>query len=227
MKPIIFCDFDGTITETDNIVSLMTQFVPEESEKIAKAMMEQTITFKDGVSAMFALLSTKQKNAVIQYLLDTAIIREGFGDFVRYAQENHIPFYIVSGGVDFFIEPLLKKYGPFSGIYCNSADFSEQQIKLVFPNSCDEECAKFDVQGCGCCKPSVMRKVAQSNHFKIVIGDSLSDFEAAKQADLVFARDHLIKRCKDLHLPYKPFETFYDCLEAVKKLIEAEKVVSM
>ena len=63
-----------------------------------------------------------------------------------------------------------------------------------------------------------MRKVAQSNHFKIVIGDSLSDFEAAKQADLVLARDHLIKRCKDLQLPYKPFETFYDCLEAVKSL---------
>jgi len=227
VKPIIFCDFDGTITETDNIVSLMTQFVPEESEKIAKAMMEQKLTFKDGVSAMFELLSTKQKDTVIKYLLDTAIIREGFDDFVRFAQEKHIPFYIVSGGVDFFIEPLLKKYGPFSGIYCNSADFSEQQIKLVFPNSCDEECEKFETQGCGCCKPSVMRKVAQRDHFKIVIGDSLSDFEAAKQADLVLARDHLIKRCEDLHLPYKRFETFYDCLEAVKELMDAEKAVKM
>jgi len=222
LKPIIFCDFDGTITETDNIVSLMTQFVPEESEKIATAMMEQTITFKDGISGMFELLSTKQKDDVIHYLLDTAIIRKGFGDFVRFAQENHIPFYIVSGGVDFFIEPLLEKYGPFSGIYCNSADFSGQQIKLIFPNGCDEECTKFETQGCGCCKPSVMRQVAQSNHFKIVIGDSLSDFEAAKQADLVLARDHLIKRCKDLQLPYESFETFYDCLEVVKKLMETD-----
>ncbi len=203
----------------------MTEFVPEESEKIAKAMMEQTMTFKDGVSAMFGLLSTKQKDAVIQYLLDTAIIREGFGDFVRFAQEHHIPFYIVSGGVDFFIEPILKKYGPFSDIYCNSADFSGQQIKLVFPNGCDEECTKFETQGCGCCKPSVMRKVSQSHHFKIVIGDSLSDFEAAKQADLVLARDHLINCCQDLHLPYEPFETFYDCLEIIKNLMEADKAV--
>ncbi len=220
LKPIIFCDFDGTITETDNIISLMTQFVPEESKKIAKSMMEKTITFKDGVSAMFELLSANQKDAVVQYLLDTTIIRKGFGDFVRFAQEEHIPFYIVSGGVDFFIEPLLKRYGPFSGVYCNSADFSGQQIKLVFPNSCDKECTKFKSQGCGCCKPSVMRKVAQKEHFKIVIGDSLSDFEAAKQADLVLARDHLIKRCEDLHLPYKPFETFYDCLDAIKELIK-------
>ena len=227
MKPIIFCDFDGTITETDNIVSLMTQFVPEASEKIAKAMMEQTISFKEGVSAMFELLSTNQKEAVIDYLLDTAVISEGFGDFVSFAQEKQIPFYIVSGGVDFFIEPLLEKYGPFSGIYCNRADFSGQQIKLIFPNSCDEECSKFNTQGCGCCKPSVMRKVTQSDHFKIVIGDSLSDFEAAKQADLVLARDHLITRCKELDLPYKPFETFHDCLEVVKKLIEIEQAVSL
>ncbi|MGN4123903.1 2-hydroxy-3-keto-5-methylthiopentenyl-1-phosphate phosphatase [Lysinibacillus sphaericus] len=221
MKPIIFCDFDGTITATDNIVSLMTHFVPEESEKIAKAMMAQTITFKDGVTAMFELLSTTQKDDVIHYLLDTAVIREGFDEFVRYAHKHAIPFYVVSGGVDFFIEPMLEQFGPFSGVYCNTADFSETQITLVYPNSCDEECAKYETQGCGCCKPTVMRKVAQNDHFKIVIGDSISDFEAAKQADLVLARDHLIERCEDLNIPHKPFETFYDCLEAVKELVEA------
>ena len=45
--------------------------------------------------------------------MDSAVIREGFGDFARYAQNNNIPFYIVSGGVDFFIEPLVEKFGPF------------------------------------------------------------------------------------------------------------------
>lgn len=56
----------------------MTEFVPEESEKIAQAMMEQTISFKDGLSAMFHLLSSQQKDEVIQYLMDSAVIREGF-----------------------------------------------------------------------------------------------------------------------------------------------------
>ncbi|MGE7986770.1 MtnX-like HAD-IB family phosphatase [Lysinibacillus fusiformis] len=225
MKPIIFCDFDGTITETDNIFSLMTEFAPQESEKIAKAMMEQTISFKDGLSAMFHLLSTQQKDEVIQYLMDTAVIREGFGDFVQYAKDHGIPFYIVSGGVDFFIEPLVEKYGPFSGIYCNKADFSGEQIKLIYSNSCDEECAKYSTQGCGCCKPSVMRKVAKEDHFKIVIGDSLSDFEAAKQAHIVLARDHLIQRCEELHVPYKPFTTFHDCLKIVQELMETKHTV--
>lgn len=221
MKPIIFCDFDGTITATDNIVSLMEHFVPEESEKIAQDIIAQTITFKDGVTAMFELLSTRQKDEVIQYLLNTAVVREGFGEFVQYAHSHNIPFYIVSGGVDFFIEPMIEKFGPFAGIYCNRADFSGQQIKLLYPNQCDEKCSKYEVQGCGCCKPTVMRTVAQDDHFKIVIGDSISDFEAAKQADLVLARDHLIGRCEELQIPYKTFETFHDCLDVVKELIEA------
>lgn len=221
MQPIIFCDFDGTITKTDNIVSLMMHFVPVESEKIAQAMVAQTITFKDGVSAMFELLSTHQKDEIIQYLLRTAEIREGFAEFVQFAHTHAIPFYVVSGGVDFFIEPMLEKHGPFAGIYCNHADFSGEQITLSHPHTCDEECEKFKVQGCGCCKPSVIRKVSQEGQFKIVIGDSVSDFEAAKQADLVLARDHLLNRCEELQITYKPFETFYDCIDAVKELIEA------
>jgi len=226
LKPIIFCDFDGTITETDNIFSLMTQFVPEESKKIAEAMITQTISFKDGLSAMFQLLATQQKDDIVQYLMDTAKIREGFGDFVRYAQDNNIPFYIVSSGVGFFIEPLVEKYGSFTGIYCNQADFSGKQIQLIYPNSCDQECSHFSTQGCGCCKSSVMRTVAADDHFKIVIGDSLSDFEAAKQADIVLARDHLIHRCEELQIPYKPFTTFYDCLQAIEEIIEPHKTMA-
>ena len=154
--------------------------------------------------------------------MDSAVIREGFGDFARYAQNNNIPFYIVSGGVDFFIEPLVEKFGPFSGIYCNRADFSGEQIELIYPNSCDEECAKYSTQGCGCCKPSVMRKLAKEDHYKIVIGDSLSDFEAAKLADIVLARDHLIQRCEELHVPYRPFTTFHDCLKIIQELVESK-----
>ena len=29
-KPLIICDFDGTITTNDNIISIMKQFAPEE-----------------------------------------------------------------------------------------------------------------------------------------------------------------------------------------------------
>ena len=95
---------------------------------------------------------------------------------------------------------------------------------MIYPNSRDEECAKYKTQGCGRCKPSVMRKVAKEDHYKIVIGDSLSDFET-KLADIVLARDHLIQRCEELHVPYRPFTTFHDCLKIVQELVESKEAV--
>ena len=61
-----------------------------------------------------------------------------------------------------------------------------------------------------------MRKVSQNDTYKIVIGDSVTDFEASKQADYVLARDFLKVKCEEWAIPHIPFETFYDCIEALK-----------
>ncbi len=44
-----------------------------------------------------------------------------------------------------------------------------------------------------------------------MIGDSVTDFEGAKLADIVFARAHLVQLCKELNLNYYPFENFFRC----------------
>ncbi|CAM5290919.1 2-hydroxy-3-keto-5-methylthiopentenyl-1-phosphatephosphatase [Lysinibacillus sphaericus] len=80
---------------------------------------------------MFELLSTNQKDDIIQYLLETAVIREGFREFVHYAQEHNIPFYIVSGGVDFFIQPMLEKFAlDFMGFIAIVLTFLESRLLL-------------------------------------------------------------------------------------------------
>lgn len=48
-RPIIFCDFDGTITETDNFISLMKAFAPREWEAIKDDILDQTPSTKEGV----------------------------------------------------------------------------------------------------------------------------------------------------------------------------------
>ena len=52
---------------------------------------------------------------------------------------------------------------------------------------------------------------------KIIIGDSITDLEAAKMADLVIARDFLIEKCEELGIPYVPFETFTDVTKLLKE----------
>ncbi|WP_409294590.1 2-hydroxy-3-keto-5-methylthiopentenyl-1-phosphate phosphatase [Peribacillus sp. SCS-26] len=211
MRPIIFCDFDGTITESDNIISLMKEFGPEGWRDLADAVLNKKISISEGVGKMFSLLESSKKDEIIRFVESNAVIRPGFREFTGFAKEQNIPFYVVSGGIDFFVEPMLKPFNGIAGVYCNRASFKKDYIEVEWPHSCDSSCSK----ACGCCKPSIMRSIASEKEFKIVIGDSITDLEAAKIADLVIARDYLSERCAEEGIPYHPFTTFYDCMEIV------------
>lgn len=218
-KLVIFCDFDGTITTKDNIISIMKKFAPPEYLPIKENILGQKQSIREGVAQMFALLPTSLKEQIISFLLEQAQIRDGFAEFVSYTKQNNIPLYIVSGGIDFFVHPMLEPFGPFSDIYCNESDFSGESIRINFPYECDGQCTN---QGCGCCKPSIIRKLKDSDSLSVVIGDSITDLEAAKLADIVIARDFLIEKCEELHIPYEPFESFHDVINTIDAKLGAE-----
>jgi 2-hydroxy-3-keto-5-methylthiopentenyl-1-phosphate phosphatase len=219
-RPVIYCDFDGTITKKDNIIAIMKEFAPPEWDDLKNDILSQQISIQEGVGKLFALLPSTLKEDIIQFALKQAVIREGFQELLQFTKEEKIPFYVVSGGIDFFVHPILAPFGPFTEIFCNGADFSKDKIEILWPNACDDECQ----YGCGCCKPSVIRKLKGTDDFTIVIGDSITDLEAAKQADFVFAREYLAEKCDSLGIRYHKFETFYDCIEVIKQLKGVGKV---
>jgi 2-hydroxy-3-keto-5-methylthiopentenyl-1-phosphate phosphatase len=214
-KPIIFCDFDGTVTKKDNIVSIMKQFAPPEYEKWKDGVLSRSIGIREGVGNMFGLLPSSLQQEIISFVLETAEIREGFSDFVQYTKKQDIPLYIVSGGIDFFVKPMLQPFDSISGLYCNKADFSGERIQIQWPHVCDEKCLN---QNCGCCKPAIIRKISDGSTHSIVIGDSVTDLEAAKMAETVIARDYLSEKCEELSIPSHSFETFYDCIDILENL---------
>ncbi|AIE59442.1 2-hydroxy-3-keto-5-methylthiopentenyl-1-phosphate phosphatase [Bacillus methanolicus] len=217
-KFAVFCDFDGTITEKDNILSIMQKFAPLEWIKVKDQILAQEISIQEGVGRMFSLLRSGLKDEIVHFAVQNASIRPGFQELIDFLNEHDIPLFIVSGGIDFFVEPILEKFSPFAGLYCNGADFSGENIKILWPHSCDDYCSN----GCGCCKPSVMRKLEGKGFYKIVIGDSITDLEAAKQADFVLARDFLKDKCKELGIAFESFETFFDCIKSIQKMIEVK-----
>ena len=91
MKPAIFCDFDGTITNSDNIVSIMKHFSPEGWKNIVDGVLSQTVSISAGVGEMFSLLDSSLKEEIIDYVKTTAKIRPGFAEFVRFTKEQGIP----------------------------------------------------------------------------------------------------------------------------------------
>lgn len=216
-KPVIYCDFDGTVTESDNIIAIMKKFAPPEWEQIKDQILARQISIKEGVGKLFALIPSNLKEEITAFTIENARIRAGFKEFVDFTREKGIPLYIVSGGIDFFIHPIIKKFGPFAGVFCNESDFSGETVNILWPHQCDSLCKN----GCGCCKPSIIRKLDDyRDNFKIVIGDSVTDLEAAKHADFVLARDLLEEKCVEWRLNHRGFNTFFDCTLEIKKRME-------
>ncbi|HGH7174049.1 TPA: 2-hydroxy-3-keto-5-methylthiopentenyl-1-phosphate phosphatase [Bacillus wiedmannii] len=214
----VFCDFDGTITNNDNIMSIMEKFAPPEAEEVKNRILSQELSIQEGVSQLFQLIPTSLRDDMIQFLIETAEIRSGFHEFIQFVNENNISFYVISGGMDFFVYPLLQGSIPKEKIYCNETDFSSEFITVKWPHPCDHHCQNH----CGLCKSSLIRKLSDRNDFHIVIGDSITDLQAAKQADKVFARDFLITKCEENHIAYTPFETFHDVQTQLKHLLEVK-----
>ncbi|GIQ67606.1 2-hydroxy-3-keto-5-methylthiopentenyl-1-phosphate phosphatase [Xylanibacillus composti] len=214
-QPIVFCDFDGTITIKDNIVAIMRHFDPPGWADTVDDIISKRRSIRDGVTALFASLPASRKEEIIRYSVDNAEIRPGFRELLDACRKLNIPFYVVSGGIDFFIRPLLAQF-PIAPehVYCNEGHFDSEYIRIEWPHACDEHCSN----DCGTCKPRIMRQFAPQHYYRIVIGDSITDFEAAKAADYVFARSHLLEQCKTNGIPYEAFEDFHSVAQSLQQL---------
>lgn len=208
----VICDFDGTISERDMIVSIMRHFAPEASESIIQAVRAGERSVKDGVEAMFALIPSNQYGAVAAYAQAATAVRRGFPQFIHTCEQLGWKVAIVSGGFDFFVEPVIHNLSTASvDIYCNRIDASGSHLRVRWSKPCDEACDG----GCGLCKPRVIREIAQPGDRVIAIGDGVTDVKAAKMADFVFARSDLLRLARELGLPHLPFETFDDITAAI------------
>lgn len=217
-KCVIFCDFDGTVTYSDNIIAAMKQYGPPGWEQVRDDILAQRIAIQEGVSQLFAQIPSSMKEDITNYIIEHAVIREGFSSFVDFTNKMNIPLYIVSGGIDFFVYPLLASLIPAERIYCNGSDFSGETIRILWPHACDEHCTNR----CGCCKPSLLRRLSSKEDYTIAIGDSITDLQVAQAADLVIARDFLLTKCEELGLNYQPFSDFNDVTRIVEAALEVE-----
>lgn len=211
-QKVIFCDFDGTITINDNIIAIIKHFNPPGWEELVQKTLSTELSIKEGVSQLFRLLPSSMQQEVVDYSVGNARIRDGFAQFLDYCKKNDILFYVTSGGIDFFVYPVLEPFAiPKDHIYCNGSSFEGEKIEILWPHPCDEHCSN----NCGMCKPAIMRLFPAEQYERIVIGDSVTDFEGAKLADQIFSRSHLTEKCKELGLAHTPFETFFDIIDAM------------
>lgn len=207
MKDIcILCDFDGTITEEDGLYKFIEAYASKGWEDIEQAWTRGEISSKECLLEEFKLVKNLSPELINNFTKNIKI-DSYFSDFYRYIKDKNIDFIIVSDGIDYFINNILKNNGINElSIISNHGEFvNDSDFVITFPNT-NTVCFKNS----GTCKCQVLKN-AKTHYKKIIyIGDGVSDYCVADKADFLFAKSRLIDYCKQNNIDHYTFSNFAD-----------------
>ncbi len=208
---IIQCDFDGTIIRNNLSVLLREEYARGDWQRTESEFLHGHLTVEQSNQLQYPLIK-EPKEKLQEFVHQHIEVRPGFVEFVRYCQENAIPFVIVSSGLDFYIEPVLAEIGmPGLELYCGRTSFNHDGIDVSY----------YDPEGNSInrgFKEKYLAWLKKRGKNIIYLGDGLSDLEAACQADHVFATGPLLDLLDTHSIAHSAFSDFYDVLHQVRLL---------
>jgi 2-hydroxy-3-keto-5-methylthiopentenyl-1-phosphate phosphatase len=218
-KPVVFSDFDGTITRQDVTDVILEQYADHSWRDIEKQWLRGEIGSRECFERQTALVrvSAKQLNA----LVDSIPLDSDFPAFFQFLKAQLLPFYIVSDSFDHVIRRVLKRIGANGELrngrhlFSTGLQLEDGRMRAIFPHS-NHGCE----HGCATCKPAIIRRVRKKQQPVVFIGDGLSDRFAVEEADVVFAKHELLDYCRKRGLSCRAFETFGDVQKDMIELLE-------
>jgi len=207
-KTLIQCDFDGTITKADVSFVLLDAFGGDWRE-MHRDYERNKITVGRFNQAAFATVKS-DRETLTRLALRQAEIRPGFPEMVDYCRQRDFRFVIVSNGLDFYIEAILKDIGLNHVAYHAAEtvfDPAGLKVRYVGPdgNTLDND---FKV---------AYADLFVSQGYRVAyIGNGVSDFPPASRCQRVFAVDSLLARCQRENLECTPFTDFHQVISALE-----------
>ena len=206
----IVSDFDYTLTTIDVGDALCDRFAPPEWHAIDDRWLRGEVSLPAAQREVWALLRATPA-AVREFVTTAARLRPGVPDFLRACHARGVPFYVGSGGFDFYLEPLLAPYrATLAGVHCSRGVFHGDRIALEFATG-------LECPTCAVCKGRLcdQARAAHPGERLVFLGDGASDRCAVGHADLVLAvRGSLLAaRCAAAGTqPFAVFDDFFDVL---------------
>lgn len=207
----VLCDFDDTTAEQNVAELILEHFATDGWRALKKQFRAGQLSLRQYQEAAFRTTGATRQ-ALQQVVVTKANTRPHFHDLYRYCQERDIPLAIVTHGLDFYVEALLRKEG-LEGIpyYAVGTRFGPQGIQYTYSYT-DGQCSG----DWGNCKCAVLQLYRRQGYGIAYVGDGRSDFCPASTADLVFARSHLLEHCRKNGIPCVEFQDFGDVLRVLK-----------
>jgi 2,3-diketo-5-methylthio-1-phosphopentane phosphatase len=214
-----FIDFDGTITKQDIGDALFETFGGEQCKEFVIEYHEEKLSAVECFQKETAACGMVERNELERFL-DAQEIDETFREFVGYCKSNGFEHYILSDGMDYYIKRILERHllGDVP-VYANVLHLEPANgstsvtFRPEFPFT-DEVCNR-----CASCKRNHILTLAGDEDIIAYIGEGYSDRCPVRYADVVFAKDDLLKFCRREEIPHVEYQTFADVVKYVEKMI--------
>ncbi len=209
-KIAILIDFDGTITKRDSNDLLVEKLLSNRAEDVSQR--EEDLNFMEFFSLLFNEINITEEE-YLDFILKEVELAKGFYEFYKKAKSRNIPLVVVSGGFLNGIVPFLKKYGiEDMEVYANSLNFEGDTVTIEYYHNIAECC---DIGSCGNCKVLHYERYKSDGYKVIFIGDGITDRSVASKADIVFAKDGLLKYCNENNIDCIHWEDFNDISKVI------------
>jgi 2-hydroxy-3-keto-5-methylthiopentenyl-1-phosphate phosphatase len=202
----VLLDFDGTLVEPNVAIVLVGRFCPD-GDRVAREVDEDLhsgrITLRQAWARQVALLPPDQMDEMIRFVVKEIPMRRGASDLLGLLHRWKVPTTIVSGGLDFYIHPILEREGIHLPVLSDTAERGPDGALRVLHPYGHPTCRL-----CGICKAEITRPGPDSGPRSVFIGDGSTDKFAAEVTDIIFARRRLREYCERVGLPHYAFEDF-------------------
>jgi 2,3-diketo-5-methylthio-1-phosphopentane phosphatase len=219
LKPVLFFDFDNTLTDGDILDQVIEKFSPDEKWRdwenaweaghlrARECLRLQVENLRVGRDDLFAHLSRVRVDPAFAKIVEWAHSR-GLG--VNIVSDSFLPLIrhiLLNNGID--VVP----------IFANDLRFSGDRLVPSFPFY-DPACARS-------ANAKARHLVPFRDHRIIFAGDGHSDLDAALAADVVFAKSTLARELDALQVAYRSFENLDPVLNYLRTEVGRKHAVNL
>ena len=210
----IYCDFDSTITVHDFWHKLFARFGKPAAFEAWQEFDAGIQTAAECIRTACETVENVDREEMIEFFLSEPL-REGFLEFASFCKERELPLHVVSDGFSLYIRPVLEKHRlSYLPVWTNDIELTESGSLQVDFRHQREGCRR-----CGACKCALLLTSSSDEDTIVYVGDGYSDWCPVRMADVVFARDTLLKQCSEQGIPYHPFNDFHEVQAILKNYL--------
>ncbi len=211
MKTLVQCDFDGTITQEDVSFLLLDAFANGNWRQLLTQYKEGKISVNRFNTKAFAMVNA-DRQTLLEFMGSRAKMRAGFDELLDYCHRKGFQFVIVSNGLDFYIEAILKDIGVDNiEVFSAQTQFGPNGIetKYIGPEGSQLEDGF---------KEAYTRLFLREGYRLVYVGNGISDISPARLAHHIFATGDLLTYCKEMNLNCRSFVDLNDVIRGLELL---------